>query len=68
MKITYFEDTDTAHIEMLDRDVYETREITENIFIDIDDKGNLINITIEHAKANSELWEFSYKQIQKKTA
>ena len=68
MKVKYFNDTDTAHIEMLDREVFETREISENIYIDIDEKGNLVNITVEHAKENAGLWEFSYEEVQKKTA
>jgi len=68
MKVKYFNDTDTAHIEMLDREVFETREISENIYIDIDEKGNLVSITVEHAKESAGLWEFSYEEVQKKTA
>ena len=66
MKVKYFNDTDTAHIEMLDREVFETREISENIYIDIDEKGNLVSITVEHAKESAGLWEFSYEEVQKK--
>ena len=68
MKVKYFNDTDTVHIEMLDREVFETREISENIYIDIDEKGNLVSITVEHAKESAGLWEFSYEEVQKKTA
>ena len=68
MKVKYFNDTDTAHIEMLDREVFETREISENIYIDIDEKGNHVSITVEHAKESAGLWEFSYEEVQKKTA
>ncbi len=68
MKVKYFNDTDTAHIEMLDREVFETREISENIYIDIDEKGNLVSITVEHAKESAGLWQFSYEEVQKKTA
>ena len=51
MRVKYFSDTDTAHLEFLDNDVYETREISENIYVDLDQNGNLVNMTIEHAKA-----------------
>ena len=68
MKVKYFNDSDTAHIDMLDREVFETREISENIYIDIDEKGNLVSITVEHAKESAGLWEFSYEEVQKKTA
>ena len=63
MKVKYFPDTDTAHVEFTDKDVYETKEISENIYIDIDDKGNIVSMTIEHAKANAGLWEFSYQEM-----
>ena len=68
MKIKYFSDTDTAHVEFIDKDVYETKEISENIYIDIDEKGNIVNMTIEHAKANAGLWEFSYQEMSRQNA
>jgi len=46
--------------------VFETREISENILIDVDDKGYLVSMTIEHAKENAGLWEFSYQEIPRK--
>ncbi len=63
MKINYFSDTDTALIEFSQSSVSETKEINENIYIDLDEKGNLVNMTIEHAKLNASLPEFSYKEV-----
>jgi len=68
MKVKYFADTDTAHIEFTDGDVHETKEISENIYIDLDNKGNMVSMTIEHAKANARLWEFSYQEVSAQTA
>ena len=68
MKVKYFTDTDTAHVEFTDKEVYETKEISENIYIDIDGKGNIVNMTIEHAKDNAGLWEFSYQEMSLQTA
>ena len=68
MKVKYFSDTDTAHVEFSDREVYETKEISENIYIDIDKKGNIVSMTIEHAKTNAGLWEFSYQEMSRQTA
>ena len=68
MKVKYFSDTDTALMEFTDREVYETKEISENIYIDIDDKGNIVSMTIEHAKANAGLWEFSYQEMSRHIA
>ena len=63
MKIKYFPDTDTALIEFIDREVYETKEVGEDIYIDLDQYGNLVNMTIEHAKAKAGLREISYQEM-----
>ncbi len=63
MKVKYFPDTDTALIEFTDREVHETKEIGEDIYIDLDQHGNLVNMTIEHAKAKAGLSEFSYQEM-----
>lgn len=68
MKIRYFTDTDTALIEFSNTPVTETREISENLYIDLDAKGNLVSMTIEHAKDNASLAEISYLQIDKNAA
>ena len=49
MRIKYFSDTDTAHVEFTDNEVVETKGINENFYIDLDKNGNLVNMTIEHA-------------------
>ena len=68
MRVKYFSDTDTAHLEFLNNDVYETKEISENIYVDLDQNGNLVNMTIEHAKVNAGLREFSYQEMITQTA
>ena len=68
MKVKYFSDTDTAHKEFTGQVVHETKEISENIYIDLDEKGNLVSMTIEHAKDSAGLWEFSYQEMPRQTA
>jgi uncharacterized protein YuzE len=68
MRMKYFSDTDTAHLEFTDKAVHETKEISENINIDVDEKGNIVSMTIEYAKANAGLWEFSYQEMSHQTA
>jgi len=63
MKIKYFEDTDTALIEFSDQSTHETRAINENIYIDLDSKGNLVGMTIEHAKTQANLNELLFQQM-----
>ena len=50
MRVKYFPDTDTALMEFTDNEVAETREISENIYADLDRHGNLVSMTIEHAR------------------
>jgi len=61
MKVKYFTDTDTAHLEFTDKKVHETKEISENIYVDVDRNGDLVNMTIEHAKANARLSSQTYQ-------
>jgi uncharacterized protein YuzE len=68
MRVKYFSDTDTAHVEFSNNQVFDTKEINENIYIDLDQSGNLVSMTIEHAKLMGNLSEFSYKEILTKTA
>ncbi len=60
MKITYFADTDTALIEFSNTAVEETREITEDIYLDLDARGALVSLTIEHAKERANIMEMSF--------
>lgn len=68
MKIRYFVDSDTALIEFLNESIIETREISENLYIDLNEKGNLVSMTIEHAKEKANISELSYLQMEKNIA
>lgn len=65
MIIKYFSDTDTALVEFSDAEVAETKEINENIYIDLDEDGNLVSMTIEHAKKQANLAKLSYYQMER---
>lgn len=65
MKIRYFSDTDTALIEFSNESILETKEISENLYIDLDNRGNLVSMTIEHAKENANISEVSYLQMER---
>lgn len=67
MKIKYFSDTDTALVEFSDHEVAITKEINENIYLDLDDSGNLVALTIEHAHEQANLPYWSYEQIEAHT-
>ena len=68
MKIQYFSDTDTALIDFSDAEIIETKELSENIHIDIDVHGNPVSMTIEHAKQSGALSEVSYREVESRSA
>ena len=63
MKIKYFQDTDTLYIEFRTAEVAETKDLDENTLLDIDDKGDIVAITVEHARERAEIPQFSFEQI-----
>jgi uncharacterized protein YuzE len=68
MKILYFADTDTALIEFSDAPVDETREVSEDVYLDLDAKGALVSMTVEHAKERANISEVSFLQMDRAIA
>ena len=68
MQIKYFMETDTAFIHFSDTPVFETKDLSENIYVDIDENGNLVSMTIERAKETGTLDKFSYEEIKSQSA
>lgn len=63
MNVKYFKDTDAALLVFSQRSVAEAREISEDIYVDLDEKGNLASMTIEHAKENASLPEVDVQEM-----
>lgn len=63
MDIKYFHDTDTLMVNFIDTDIVETRNLNENTLIELDKKGNLVSMTIEHARQQADIINFSYQQV-----
>jgi uncharacterized protein YuzE len=63
MKVSYFADTDTLYIELKDSGVVETKDLDENTLIDVDDKGNLVAITMEHASTRTDVQNITLSGI-----
>ena len=63
MKIVYFADTDTALIEFSSAAVEETRQLSEDIYLDLDAEGALVSMTVEHAKEKANISEVSFLQV-----
>ena len=63
MKVKYFADTDTLHIELRPGPVAESRDLDENTLLDLDQAGNICALTIEHAKDRAGIPSLSYEQV-----
>jgi uncharacterized protein YuzE len=63
MKIQYFEDTDTLYVIFREDTVDETRDLDENTLIEFDAEGNLVSMTIEHARERADVANFSFQQV-----
>lgn len=53
MRIKYFEDTDTSLLELGGGAPTETRDLSEDITLDLDESEHTASITIEHASVKS---------------
>jgi uncharacterized protein YuzE len=63
MKLRYFNDTDTLMLELAETEVTETRDLNEDTLVDLDKSGNIVSITIEHARTKADINDFSYEQV-----
>ena len=63
MRVKYFADTDTALLEFSTNPPVETQEVNENIYVDLDSKGRVVSMTIEHAAKQAEIANFSFNQV-----
>jgi uncharacterized protein YuzE len=63
MRIQYFEDTDTLHLVFKETPVDETKDLDENTLVEFDAQGNLVSMTIEHARERADVASFSFQQV-----
>ncbi len=50
MTLRHFGDTGTALIDFTDKAIAETKDNSENIYLDVDEHGNIVSMMSEHAK------------------
>ena len=63
MKVKYFQDTDTLYIEFRQGNIVESRDLDENTLLELDDKGQVCAITMEHARERADIPTFSFEQV-----
>ncbi len=55
MKLNYYPATDSLYIELSNKTSVESKEVSEGIVLDYDDKGNLVGIDIDNASKKLDL-------------
>jgi uncharacterized protein YuzE len=63
MRIQYFEDADTLYLVFKEARVDETKDLDENTLVEFDAQGNLVSMTIEHARERADVANFSFQQV-----
>jgi uncharacterized protein YuzE len=55
VKLNYYPETDSLYIDLSEQPSVESREISEGVVLDYDDRGNLVGIDIDNASRKVEL-------------
>jgi len=61
MQAKYFSDTDTLLVQFSKHDIAETYDLNEDVLVEVDKDGHVVSMTIEHAKQQTDVNEFSYQ-------
>ena len=61
MQTKYFSDTDTLMLTFSNHNVTETYDLNEDVLVEVDQKGHIVSMTVEHAKEQTDVNEFSYQ-------
>jgi uncharacterized protein YuzE len=61
MHTKYFSDTDTLLLQFSDREIIDTYDLNEDVLVEVDKDGRVVTMTIEHAKRQTDVNEFSYQ-------
>ena len=55
MKLQYYPETDSLHIDLNSSPSSDSREISDGLVIDFDTDGNIVGIDIDHASQKLDL-------------
>lgn len=49
MKLSYHPDTDSLYVDLSDRPGVDAQEVVPGVVLDLDDRGKIVGIDIQHA-------------------
>ena len=61
MQAKYFSDTDTLMLTFSNHPITETYDLNEDVLVEVDKDGHVVSMTVEHAKKQTDVNEFSYQ-------
>ena len=61
MQAKYFSDTDTLMLTFSNHMITETYDLNEDVLVEVDKDGHVVSMTVEHAKDQTNVNEFSYQ-------
>jgi uncharacterized protein YuzE len=59
MRVKYFPDTDTLLVNFSERPIVDTRDLNDDVLVELDKDGHVVSMTFEHAKQQTDVSEFS---------
>jgi len=61
MQAKYFPDTDTLLLTFSQNEIVDTYDLNEDVLVEVDKDGHVVRMTVEHAKQQMNVNEFSYQ-------
>ena len=50
-------------IDFADREIVDTKDVNENILVELDSDGELVSMTVEHAKNQMDVDSVSFQRV-----
>lgn len=63
MKLEYYPETDTLYIDLLEKSITSSLEISEGVVLDYDENGRLVGIDIDNASKKVSLKELTLSKL-----
>ena len=63
MNIKYFQDTDTLCLRLYKDAGERNRDLDEDTLLDLNAAGNIVAITVEHARDRADIPHFTFEQV-----
>ncbi len=67
MKINYYPETDSMYIDLSSKTAVESKEISEGVVVDYDEKGGIVGIDIDNASSKIDLDELIMQHVPVKS-